>query len=71
MENKIGSVKLYTLPETANILGTSNQTIYNYLRAGKLTGRKIGNKWKISEDELNRFMYPEAGQGEKSGTHTK
>lgn len=48
--------KLYKPEEVAEILKTSRETIYNWLRSGKLKGKKVFNFWRISESELNRIL---------------
>lgn len=48
--------KLYTPEEVAELFKTSRETIYNWLRAGKLQGVKVGHFWRISESELKRLL---------------
>lgn len=62
-------IHLYDIQETADILGLSTRTVYSYLKNGRLTGRKIGGKWKVSEDNLAHFMEPEPGEGDTAATH--
>lgn len=52
--------KYYTPEEVAELLKTSRETIYNWLRSGKLRGVKVFNFWRISESELNRLLKPES-----------
>lgn len=51
--------KYYTPEEVAELLKTSRETIYNWLRSGKLRGVKVFNFWRISELELNRLLQRE------------
>ena len=46
---------LYTIEEAIEIVKLSYPTMLNYLRDGKLVGRKIGRKWYISEDVLKEL----------------
>lgn len=62
-------IRLYTVQETAELLGVTTRTILTYLKEGKLTGRKIGGKWKMTEEELRRFMSPAQGEGDKTNVH--
>jgi len=46
----------YNVDELVEILKTSSFTIREYLKAGKLKGRKIAKRWLISEKELEDFL---------------
>jgi len=46
----------YNVGELVEILKVSSFTIREYLKAGKLKGRKIAKQWLISEEELNEFL---------------
>ncbi|MHB1255259.1 MAG: helix-turn-helix domain-containing protein [Dethiobacteraceae bacterium] len=48
--------KYYTPEEVAEILKTHRETVYNWLRSGKLKGVKVINLWRISETELKRLL---------------
>ncbi|MBT1279310.1 helix-turn-helix domain-containing protein [Thermoanaerobacter sp. CM-CNRG TB177] len=48
--------KLYTPEELAELLKVSRETVYNWLRSGKLKGIKVVNFWRIPESELNRLL---------------
>ena len=48
--------KYYTPEEVAELLKVSRETVYNWLRAGKLKGAKVFNFWRISETELKRLL---------------
>lgn len=49
-------IRLYTLTELEPILGVTHRTLQSYIASGKLKGVKIGGKWKITEDNLRRFL---------------
>lgn len=53
-ENKFS--KLYTLTEAQNVLGVSHRTMLRYVYDNKLQAKKIGGRWKVSEEELRRFV---------------
>ncbi len=38
--------------ETADMLRVSNQTVYNMLKDGRLSARKVGKEWRFSKDEV-------------------
>ena len=44
--------ELLTVDEVAEILRTTPNTIYRWLRAGKLPGVKIGKEWRIKKETL-------------------
>lgn len=46
---------LYTIEEAMEIVKLSYPTMRNYLKSGKLVGRKIGRLWYISEDSLREL----------------
>ena len=45
----------YTVSEIAEITGKSRQTVYNWIRDGKLKASKPGN-WLISRVDFLRFL---------------
>ena len=49
-------LKLYTLTEIEPILGVSHRTLLQYVKDRKIKVVKIGGKWKISEENLKRFI---------------
>ena len=67
----LDDIRLYDLAGAAEVLGVGSRSVWNYIRAGRLTGRKIGGKWKISEAELRRFMQPAEGEGDATSSARK
>lgn len=51
--------KLYTMNQIAEMLELSVRTIQNYLKEGKLTGKKIGSQWRFTEKDLERLFSDE------------
>ena len=46
-----------TPEEVANVLKLTVRTVYEYLRSGKLPGRKVGGtSWRILESDLEDFI---------------
>jgi len=59
MERKtpeLEELKVYSLTEIEPILGVTHRTLLNYIKDGRLKGVKIGGKWKVSKDNLKKFM---------------
>ena len=48
--------RLYTTAEVAKILQVTQRTIYEYIYSGKLKAVKIGQYWRITEENLNAFI---------------
>ena len=47
---------LLTPSQVAERLQFSQRTVAEWLRWGKLPGVKIGNKWRVSEQDLAQFV---------------
>lgn len=56
-------LKLYTLTELEPILGITHRTLLTYMKEGKIKGKKIAKKWRVTEDALREFL---DGAGESS-----
>jgi len=48
--------ELLTAEEVASYLRVAPNTVYRWLRSGKLAGIKIGKEWRISRPELDAFL---------------
>jgi excisionase family DNA binding protein len=48
--------KLYTVEEVAELASVTGRTIRNYLKSGRLVGRKIGGQWRFPETEVQRLL---------------
>lgn len=58
----------YTPEQVAEKLQLSVRTIWKYLREGKLPASKIARGYRISDEQLNRFMKSlETGQDKQEG----
>ena len=56
MPKVILEVKLYTLEETAELLGVTKQTITKYLKEGRIVSTTIGGKKYLSEENIRTFL---------------
>jgi len=45
----------YTLNDLIDILGVSRRTLLKYIKQGKIRAFKLGNQWRVTEAELNKF----------------
>lgn len=46
----------YTPQQVAEKLQLTVRTIWSYIRSGKLPASKLGRDYRISEEQLDRFM---------------
>ncbi len=53
---QIGDIKLYSVKDLHNALGVNARTIRDWFNKGRLKGRKIGNEWFITEENLKKFL---------------
>ena len=49
-------MKTYTIKELVPILKATGKTIRNYIRQNKLKARFIGNRFIVSEADLQEFL---------------
>lgn len=66
--NEVEEVKFYSKKETAEMFGVHVRTIDRWIQSGKLEGARIGNSWRISEDDINAMYQnlkknPDEGEG--------
>ena len=47
--------KSYTPQEVAEALNVSRQTVYNWIKAGKLPAHKVGGTFRVYETDLKDF----------------
>ena len=52
----IKDLRLYTLTELESIIGVTHRTLLTYVKDGKLKAIRIGNKWRVSKENLERFL---------------
>jgi len=64
---EIEGIKLYTVTETADLLGITPQTVRAYVKAGRLRGQRVGRPILITEGSLRQFLN---GGGEPSKTES-
>jgi excisionase family DNA binding protein len=46
----------FTVKEVAGMLKVSENTIRTYIEENKLKAFKVGNKWRISEEDFKKFI---------------
>jgi excisionase family DNA binding protein len=56
MATVIEGIKFYTIPETAEALRVTPQTIRAWIKKGRLKGQRIGRPILITENNLKEFL---------------
>ena len=56
MATEIQGIKFYTIPETAQALKVTPQTIRAYIKQGKIKSQRIGRPILITENNLKEFL---------------
>lgn len=50
--------KTYTVIQVANILGYSTNSIYTFLKEGRIVGIRVGKgRYRVSQEELNKLLH--------------
>ncbi len=50
------TVKRYTTMEVADQMRVTRRTVYDWMRAGLLTGHRVGSSWRFTEGDLQAFL---------------
>jgi excisionase family DNA binding protein len=50
------TLRTFTVPQLAAILHVVPRTAQRYLREGRITGKRVGRHWLVSEEALRRFL---------------
>jgi len=56
MPIKLGDLTLFDVPEFCKKFNLNPVTARNYLRTGRLKGRKVGRSWYITEEALKEYF---------------
>ena len=48
--------KLYSVKYAQNYLGVCDETVYRYIKSGKLRAVKVGGLWRIPSEVLDEFL---------------
>ena len=54
----IEGIKFYTIPETAQALKVTPQTIRAWIKQGRIKSQRIGRPILITENNLKEFLQP-------------
>ena len=48
--------KLYTPKEIAETLRITKETVYYYIKTGRLKAKRVGKSWRILGKDINEFI---------------
>ena len=71
MPTVIEGIKFYTIPEIADTLRVTPQTVRNYIKVGRLRGQRIGRPVYITETSLMEFLLPDEDKPQKKAEATE
>ncbi len=60
--------KLYTVEDVAQRTGLTDRTIRNYLKDGRLKGKKIGGQWRFTADDIEALFRTPGEEGESGAS---
>lgn len=49
-------LKYYTTDDVLELLKLNRRTLYNHIRAGKITGHKVAGKWMFTEQQIRDYV---------------
>lgn len=77
MPKIVGGLTLFSVDDLHESLGLSKLTIRNYLKEGRIRGRKLGVSWYVTEEALREYFdqpqetaQPKKKKSKKSYTYT-
>lgn len=59
------TMKIYTLGEIMELLKVTRRTLYNHINEGKLDAFKVGDRWRVTEESLKKYLTQNATKSEK------
>jgi len=49
-------MEFYTVPQVAEMLKVHRRSVARWIQAGELRAVKLGNRYRISEEDLEKFL---------------
>lgn len=56
MPIQAAGLTLYTVEEVAELFELHRNTVFKYLRTGRLPGHKLGRRWYVSDEALRAYF---------------
>ena len=57
--------KILTLKQVSEILGVTDRTVQNLILRGELHGFRIGERWKVEEEEVDAYIQRQKQKAEQ------
>ncbi len=48
--------QMLTIQQVMERLQVSDETVYRYIRSGKLKAMRVGGLWRVSPEDLEKFL---------------
>jgi len=71
MPRTFGDFQFFDVREIAKIMGVKERTITQWLRIGKLNGKKFGGKWYATQEAIREAFDPKYSSQPAEPTKTK
>lgn len=52
----LAGYKMYSVDELASLLKITTVSVRNFIRQGRMKGRRVGRRYFVTEDELKQFL---------------
>ena len=59
--------EIYNVEEVAEFLAVHKETVKKFIREGRIKGVKLGTRWRITEDEIQRILGLQGNQHQEIG----
>lgn len=56
MPEQIGNTEIFSTDEVATVIGKGRQTALNLINEGVIRGKKIGQTWVVTRENLLKYM---------------
>jgi len=53
---QVGDLKLFSVEDLSELLSVQEKTIQQYLKSGKIKGRKLALRWYVTEEALRDYF---------------
>lgn len=57
--------KILSLKQVSEILGVTDRTVQNLILRGELHGFRVGERWKVEEEEVDAFIQRQKQKAEQ------
>lgn len=61
----LNNYQIFTLTDLETVLRVSHRTLLTYVKDGQLKAFKMGNKWRVTKEDLKDFIQKNQKQNNK------